>query len=312
MYDKIALWMEREAAGNDFSAVPGYLENVEERRDIVTDVTRYYGSLGPLQVRIHPHGLSVIGSWPKFLLSDNVGTLARNDAARVVEAISDGLHVDMSNADVTGLEFGSTYLMKREPQAYFHKLGEMPRMKRMEFDALYYQGRGKKKPFTANFYDKAREVEARGDIVPYGLNGSNLLRYEIRLRGKIASRMKCPFVKASTLAEMPFYRKMIELYKETYFSIHKNQEYKTDNMSQIKTVSDAFNLFVARLINQGGNTQITAFLDELKGAAIFRDKKYYTRLKKRLMEAAEAGGVTVSDELIAELDGEIKNATAYY
>lgn len=37
-------------------------------------------------------------------------------------------------------------------------------------------------------------------------------------------------------------------------------------MSEIKTVSDAFNVLVARLISQSDQTQITAFLEELKEA----------------------------------------------
>lgn len=44
-------------------------------------------------------------------------------------------------------------------------------------------------------------------------------------------------------------------------------------MSEIKTVSDAFNVLVARLINQSDKTQITEFLEELKEAKTFEDRK---------------------------------------
>ena len=52
-------------------------------------------------------------------------------------------------------------------------------------------------------------------------------------------------------------------------------------MSEIKTPSDAFNVLVARLINQTDKTQIGGFLDELKKAGVFEDRKNYTRLKRR-------------------------------
>ena len=82
-------------------------------------------------------------------------------------------------------------------------------------------------------------------------------------------------------------------------------------MSEIKTVSDAFDVLVARLINQSNQTQIAAFLEELKEARVFEDRKSYTRLKKKIQEVAAKAGVTVSDELMKELDDEIRNVGAY-
>lgn len=82
-------------------------------------------------------------------------------------------------------------------------------------------------------------------------------------------------------------------------------------MSEIKTVTDAFNVFVARLISQTGQTQIGGFLDELKEAGVFDDRKSYTRLKNKLQEVATKANITVSDELMRELNDEIKNCGAY-
>jgi len=82
-------------------------------------------------------------------------------------------------------------------------------------------------------------------------------------------------------------------------------------MSEIKTVSDAFNVLVARLISQSDQTQIAAFLEELKNANVFDDRKCYTRLKNKIVDVANKASVTVSDEDIRELDNEIKNIGAY-
>ena len=82
-------------------------------------------------------------------------------------------------------------------------------------------------------------------------------------------------------------------------------------MNEIKTVSDAFDVFVARLINQSDQTQIAVFLEELKEAKVFGDRKNYTRLKKKIQETATKASVTTSDELIKELDDAIKNVGAY-
>ena len=82
-------------------------------------------------------------------------------------------------------------------------------------------------------------------------------------------------------------------------------------MSEIKTVRDAFNVFVARLINQSDQTQIGDFLDELKEAGVFDDRKNYPRLKNKIQEVATNANITISDELMKELDDEIKNCGAY-
>lgn len=82
-------------------------------------------------------------------------------------------------------------------------------------------------------------------------------------------------------------------------------------MSEIKSVTDAFNVFVARLISQSNQSQIADFLDELKGLGVFKDRKNYSRLKKKIQEVATKADAAVTDELIKELDDEIKNCGAY-
>ena len=82
-------------------------------------------------------------------------------------------------------------------------------------------------------------------------------------------------------------------------------------MSEIKTVSDAINTLMARLLSQTDKAQIVAFLDELRAAQVFNDSKYYTRLKNKINEIATKSDFVVTDELIRELDNDIKNCGAY-
>lgn len=82
-------------------------------------------------------------------------------------------------------------------------------------------------------------------------------------------------------------------------------------MSEIKTVSDAFNVLVARLISQSDQMQIMDFLEELKEAKTFEDRKNYSRLKKKIQDIASKAELSVTDELIKELDNEVSNVGAY-
>ena len=143
------------------------------------------------------------------------------------------------------------------------------------------------------------------------LEDANLLRYEMRLNGRLSQQLKVSEVTASTLSETPFYRMVVKRYQDSYFSISKTVQMKTNYKDEIKTVNDGYDVFVARLINQTDKSQIGNFLEELKDAKVFEDRKNYTRLKKKIENVASKANVTVSNELIKELDDDIKNCGAY-
>ena len=138
-----------------------------------------------------------------------------------------------------------------------------------------------------------------------------MLRYEIRFNGRLSKQLNTTYVDASTLSDKDFYRSMVKRYQETYFSISKSNQISRNDMSGIKTVQDAYDTFVARLMAESGEGQITAFMDELREAKVFDDRKYYTRLKDKIQKIAAKAGSNVPDELSKELDDEIRNVGAY-
>ena len=313
MYDKVKLWIDRAIVGEQYPIIATYLDRAKQEVDLLTGEVKIFGCLDGLKVTIHIGGLSVVGSLAKYLHGSNIYPLDRHTTAQAIEKISDALHLQAENAKVTGLEFGTNYLMTHQVSNYLERLGDMPRLGRYHFEpsTLYYKGVGKTQPKVFAFYDKMADAEARGMEYPDNLIGANLLRYEMRIDGRLPQQLKVSEVKASTLYQMPFYRMMVKRYQDSYFSISKMNQIKTDIMSEIKTVSDAFDVFVARLISQTDQTQIGGFLDELKGAGVFNDRKNYTRLKKKIQDVATKANITVSDELMRELDNEIRNCGAY-
>lgn len=82
-------------------------------------------------------------------------------------------------------------------------------------------------------------------------------------------------------------------------------------MGNIKTVSDAFDVLVALLINQSDPSVIATFLEELKEDKVFKDRKYLSRLKKKIEDISAKVVLDTSNELINELDDEIRNIGAY-
>ena len=310
MYDKVKFWVMRTRATPDVSK---FLDKAKDQIDHETGEICTFGSLEGLKVTIYTGGISIIGSLAKFLYPNNVYPLNRHSTAQAIEKLSDSLHLSVEAATVSGLEFGQAFVMKYPVESYLSKLGNMPKLLRYHFDVgtLYYKPKGKQQPKVFAFYDKKADAMAKGMALPVGFKDANLLKYEMRLNGRLPQQMGVPGVTASTLSESGFYRLIVKRYQDSYFSISKQNQIKTDVMSEIKTVSDAFDVLVARLINQSDQTQIAAFLEELKEAKVFEDRINYTRLRKKIQAVAAKAGVTVSDDLVKELDDEIKNAGAY-
>ena len=313
MYDKVKLWIDSAMVGEQYPTIANYLEEANTQINHQTGEVKTFGSLEGLKVSIFVSGLSVVGSLPKYLYGSNVYPLDRHTTAQAIAKLSDALHLYADEASVTGIEFGTNFLMMHQVPDYLAKLGNMPRLSRYHFEpsTLYYKGTGRQQPKVFAFYDKIADTRAKGMECPEGMKEANLLRYEMRLNGRLSPQLGVPEVQASTLYDNDFYRMMVKRYQDSYFSISKQNQIKTNVMSEIKTVSDAFNVFVARLINQTDQTQIGGFLDELKEAGVFDDRKNYTRLKNKIQDVATKANITISDELIRELDDEIRNCGAY-
>ena len=315
MYDKVKFFVDRSIIGSQYTNITNHLEKAKVETDQTTGETRTKGTMNGLSIGVLGGGVFVEGSLPKYHYGSNIYPLDREGTKECIEMIGDTLGINMSGADVVGIEFGTTFMMQYKVSAYLAKLGEMSRLQRYNFnaDTLYYKGSGKVQPRVYTFYDKLADCKAKKLAYPSDFEDKNLLRYEMRLKGRLAYQLGVPEVKASTLYDRQFYRELLRRYQDSYFSISKINELNPNAMKEIKNVSDAFNIFVARLLSQTEQPQrqIDTFINEIKAAGVFEDKKYYTRLKDKLNEIVTKDNITISNELIKELDDAIKNCGAY-
>ena len=310
MYDKVKLWTARTRETPDVSK---FLDRAKDQIDHETGEVCTFGSLEGLKVSIYTGGISIIGSLAKYLYPNNIYPLDRHTTAQAIEKLSDSLHINLNDAKVTGLEFGTQFVMAHPVENYLSKLGDMPKLLRYHFDVgtLYYKPKGKQQLKVFAFYDKKADAVAKNMALPVGFDEANLLKYEMRLNRRLPQQLGVSEVTASTLSENLFYQLLMKRYQDSNFSISKNNQIKTDVMDEIKTVSDAFYVFVARLMTQSDPTQITDFLEELKDAKVFDDRKCYSRLKKKIQDVSTKAVLKISNELIKELDDDIKNIGAY-
>lgn len=313
MYDKVNIWIDRAIVGEHYPTIANYLDSAKDQTDRQTGETITFGSLEGLKVSVYGSGLYIVGSLPKYLHGSNIYPLSRETTKQAFEKMADVLHLSMAEAKITGFEFGTTFPMGCKPKDYLDRLGNMPRLQRYRFnpDTLYYKHRGKRQPKTFCFYDKIAEARAKNIPIPDGLQDANLLRCEMRLQGRLPYQMGVPEVTASTLSEKPFYSSVMQLFLNGYFSISKLNRLRTDDMKGIKKVTDAVDLYLARKIQRTGLDDLSEYINELKEAGVFDDRKNYIRVRQKIQEKATKANITISDELINELDDDIKNLGAY-
>lgn len=313
MYDKVNIWIDRAIVGEQYPTIANYLDCAKDQIDRQTGEVRTFGSLEGLKVSVYGSGLCIVGSLPKYLHGSNIYPLSRETTKQAFEKMADALHVPMAEAKITGLEFGNTFPMMCKPKEYLDRLGNMPRLQRYRFnrDTLYFRHKGKQQPKSFCFYDKIAEARANNVPIPDGLQDANLLRCEMRLQGRLPYQMGVPEVTASTLSEKPFYSRHVQLFQDSYYSISKLNRLRTDDMKGIKKVTDAVDLYLARKIQRTGLDDLSEYINELKEAGVFDDRKNYIRVRQKIQEKATKANISISDELINELDDDIKNLGAY-
>ena len=164
MYDKVKLWFDRVIVGDQFPTIANYLDEAYTKTSHQTGEVITFGCLEGMKVSIFAGGLSVVGSLCKYLNGgSNVYPLDRHTTAQAIEKIGDALHIPIGKAAVTGVEFGTNFLMMHQIPDYLAKLGNMPRLSRYHFEpsTLYYKGTGKQQPKVFAFYDKMADATAR-------------------------------------------------------------------------------------------------------------------------------------------------------
>ena len=314
MYDKVAFWLERVRMGEDYTHLSRYLDGATEQTIIGTGETSLFGYKDNLKVSVYNGGVHIYGSLPKFLYDgSNIFPLDVKHTAEAIEKISDTFHIKIEQATITEIEFGANFMMSHKVSEYLCKLGELDRMQRVYFDAdtLYYQGTGKKKkPKKLVFYDKIAEAKESGMQYPSDFEDKNILRYELRLKGRISRMIGVPIIRGATLYDFPFYEKLTGIYQQHYYAIKKQNQTNND-MAEIKKPKDAWELLFARLMQQPDGQRVKSeFLQELKESGQL-DRKNFYRLKKMIEETEAKSDLSDVDELIRELDDDVNNVGAY-
>lgn len=313
MYDTIHFWLPGVEAGCNIIASTGNLTNVRETVNHDTGEVWTRGNIDNLNVTVSLGGISIKGSLAKFFLPDNTYTLCRNQVREAIGMLSDTLHLPLLKASITRVDLSANFMMEHETDRYYSVLGFCPYFDRVQAtkNTLYYHSRGKDLRKTMAFYNKEREVSAKSGVMPEVYSGTNLLRYESRWNTRLPHQLKEPEVKGCTLSDSRFYGKIIGLWADNYFKIDKKRKIKNGAMNNIKTVSDATDFICALALQKLQDDEVQTILNDMKNNGVFEDRKYYTRLKAKIKEISSKANMTETDDLVKELDAEVRQVLAY-
>lgn len=304
MIDNIKLSLPR---CRDMLDISGYLDNGNENCSMKTGEVSVYGNVENIKVTQYFGGYSIQGSLPKFLYGNNVCQLTRKEVGLAIEKLSDRLHLPLDDADITKIEVGANICLAKQHTAYTRLLGDMPRMQRVSMaDSLYYQGSGKVYPRQYYFYDKVAEVKKHGGTMPQGLEAANMMRYEMRLNGRLPFQLSIPEFKGSTLQDRKVYQELINRWLNGYLSINKLVNMEDEHLKKGMSVKEAQEVFIAQQIAKGGSSMIDEFIAKLRQNECFDNRLYYNRVKSNLQKLASKTKLSVDNGDIEELTAKVK------
>lgn len=306
MYDTIDFYHRGHQIDPDLLAQ--YLDGCKVKANGTTgDLLYYEGYARNVHVRVGIGWMRCSGSFPRLIYLDNSFTLKYSDVKTCMELLSDSLHYDMNDANVTRIDMAATFSMEQPVKMYLDCLGNLSRYKRVvvvEGETLEYrQGKGKYGQ-CLSFYNKRQESLERKGIHPKGVEGDNLLRYERRWHHRIPARLKESEVTGRTLSDEQFYCKLIKIWSDDYFAIQKKKVVSMDAIEQIKTPNDAFNAIVAMSLLKALPEELNSLISQIAAIAGFSPNET-CRFRQKVKKVLNSPTVTVDMPLIEELDAKV-------
>ena len=293
MYDNVHLWLPQPMP--NASAMADRYNGTPIVDKATAEIKGYQWHARNLRVSCFSNGISVKGSLPKYLCGDNVQTIDTTDTAQAIAEISNLFGVDLAEAYVSYIEVGKTFMMDNAPVDYFAKLGDggryLPRMQ--AGTTLYYGKQIKHAPKCLTFYDKADEITSDGGTLQPLVDGANLLRYELRLHGRLSKRYG--IIHASALAD-----------KATLAALRQEYIKSFDNIKKVTCMADGIkpnkDWILANLIamhpDEAANLLASA-------KAIATPQEIY-RLRQAITQTMLKASAK-KDELLQELEDAIKS-----
>lgn len=295
---------------NDFTEqLTDLLCNANNKFDSQTGELIYMGgNLSNLKIMLSQWCLKIKGSLCKYYLGDNFQTLKYSDVRLAEERLSDELHVNVSKADITRLDFGTNLIMDNPTEVYFNHLGELRYFERVQFKSgVRYQTFNK----TLCLYDKNKEAKQHKEVIPDSYKGCNTLRYEVRFMHKVADQLKLNEVIGATLYDRDVYNLLFKEWQNAFSKITPINETQTDfiNKDSMKLRNLRLLGMLPRIEKAGGKLQFIQQVNEAYKRGDITRRQADTRKKNCRDACGLNNDFMVECKMYAELKNKVLSTT---
>lgn len=230
MYDKVTFQIDTDS--KKAQEVVSKLTNVKASTE-KNGFTRYKGNYKNFFVAVNGIGIYICGSLNKYHFGDNLRNGTREDTEEAILGLSKGLGINLMKANVVGLELGVNIETENPVKEYLQNLREMTRRKRKAVGhSLYYLNADKSRADVLIFYDKLKQMHESGNPIPAEYQGKNILRCEMRFKGRLSTTIQGPKIKGEDLCKADFCSRVVNEMLVRYGSIAKKEQRYKSGMAQ--------------------------------------------------------------------------------
>lgn len=256
----------------------------------------YSGTLNNLKCIYSERGIRVFGSLCKYNYGYNFNTLSKRETSNTIGRLTDQLGFDIYKAKCSRIDFSTNFNMIHNVTKYYPYLLLLSRFKRhIQPDSLYYNQAGK----NLVFYDKIKEAKAKRVPIPNKYKGTNLLRYELRLKSQEIKKQFNRVILLEDLASDEVYNHLVKVWESYYNAIDKKQTIQLP-MSTIKTPKD-IKEHIYTLYCQQHPEDIMEVIE----SAVFDRNEYRSRARSEFRRNLKKA--IGEESIIAELNEKVKN-----
>ncbi|MDA8628647.1 hypothetical protein N9M15_00365 [Bacteroidia bacterium] len=254
-------------------------------------------------IKVSNSGIYFNGSLSKYFFGHNFYALTISQTIEALNRLEDEVHLSLDDAKIMRLDTSNNLIMSRRPEAYFQCLGGAKYYERyQEGGSLYYSTKQKQ----IVFYDKVKEATSKKVSIPSGLRNSNLLRYEVRLKKRIAKQLQMNTVHISDLRNVNFHNRLIKFRTNEYQKIKLRKI--PLNVDEIHNPRDLFNQLLLFGIHCIGEDEFLTMIDNLKYICPNMPPEYRSRIKRKYLTICDNQRYNKESQLANELDIKMKES----
>lgn len=308
MYDNIDFNLTKEKTNNIdlLNITPQYLTNISNigQNQFGEYVTGYLDSL---KISITENRVKIYdSSICKYYLGNNFQTLTKGDTKRVIQKISDCLHLPFDHAIITRIDAAHNLIMQFDEKLYYNYLGEAPFYNRLpQNNGLYYNTQIRQ----LVFYGKEKEQKDKKQTIPDMYKGKHILRYEIRFKKRLQNQFNQFEITSKLLWNDEFYKSIVSKWKKEYLNINKLKS-KLINMKPTGSTKELNNYLACFGVLEIGQPKILEVIKEWQISDLIT-KKQAKDLRENIKKLCQIKPNEQNNDLIQELNKKINEAARY-